>query len=173
MTTHSAIDEAHQAIDIARYQPLGTGHWDNDLDEWVTNPDKGMVEAIDDLLTDTRGRLRRVFVGGQIGDAPDDWRIDGLLYKRLDDMLIEATGRLERRYRMALINLRKQMAEKTRRRGLGIRTAIKRVAGKGTRPDPPKWFDAGDYESWTRLRQSGFEVRLLEIGRRKIYQAKG
>lgn len=174
MTAHSVEDEVWQAVDIARHQPLGTGWWDRVIDDWITKPDPGMVEAIRDVVLATKSRLRSVFIGGQCPDVPSDWRIDGLLYKRLDDALEDAESRLERRYRMAVLNFTQAMGIRADARGKqSIDKRLGVVKTEKGRPAEAQWFDAGDYESWTRLRQTGFEVRCIETGRIKRYEARG
>lgn len=81
--THSSVDEAELACQIAREAPVFS---------------EADLEALVELVDDASSRLRRVFVVGQSVEMPKDWRMDGILYKTHADALDKARAKLILRY---------------------------------------------------------------------------
>lgn len=64
---------------------------------------KALFESDVEWLEQRRSRLRRVFLAGQLPNTniPEEWRIDGIEYKRLDDEIVMEIERLEKKLKFS------------------------------------------------------------------------
>lgn len=142
MSDHSVVDEVWQAVDIASDAPVTT---------------EQARDSVIELVEQVHSRLRSVFIGGQEPGCPADWRIDGFEFRRLDSALDEAKKRVIARHLWSKFQYAQRRVEKR--------------AEKARKNEPDVlWFDAGDYETWTKLRQTGWKARMLEVGKKRVYQ---
>lgn len=112
------------------------------------------LEATHELCEAALSHLRSVFVGGQEPGVPEDWRIDGLEYRRVHDWLSKAIEALPNRHRAAKWAKAQRFQDNKR---------------KQASPENVRWGDVPEAMG-LKLRQSGFQVRVLEIGRVKRWQ---
>lgn len=138
---HSSIYELEHACMIAREAPVFT---------------EADYEAILESLDEAHRRLRGVFVGGQERSVPDEWRVDGLLYRACDIEANRAKDKLLQRFKAS-----KFFAGQRRH----DRAKAKQVAGLDSR-----WTPLHGEQEAVKYRQQGFDVRMTTRNGRASYQ---
>lgn len=138
---HSCIYELDHACMIAREAPVFT---------------EADYEAILELLDAAHKRLRSVFVGGQQGNAPDGWRIDGLLYRACDIDANEAKNKLLQRFRASRFFSGQRRLDKAKK--------------KQADSLDPRWTPLRSEQDAVKYRQQGFDVRMTTRNGRASYQ---
>lgn len=139
---HSSINYAYEMCVIAKDVPIYT---------------EADYEATMELLEDAHATLRSVFVGGQTPGVPDDWRIDGIVYRRWDMALEEAKAKLTQKFRASKFFSAVRRAE---RHDKEIKDSL----------DNTRWTPLRDYDEFIKFRQKGFDVREIRAGRVTKYE---
>lgn len=134
----------HESIRVARQATL--------IAQTADVSSEAGLEATQQLCEAALSRLRLTFVGGQEPNTPKDWRIDGLTYRVEHKALSEAIEALPNRHRAAKWAKAQRFNDRKREQ-----------------PDNIRWGDVPP-EMGLKLRQAGFKVRVLEIGRTKRWQ---
>lgn len=157
---HSSIEEARTVCEIALQAPVYS---------------EADYEAILEMLEDAHGTVRRVFVGGQEPSVPDDWRIDGLLYRDIDNLLVGTKTKLLQRYRASKFFAGQRRVDKANKKAhdnLDQRN-WKDLGGTQVLEFKDRNGNVHEYKenvgeaAYLRLKQQGFDVR--KIGSRYQY----
>lgn len=138
---HSCIDDAEEICYIATTAPIY-----NEQD----------YDAIVELLDEVDTRVMNTYLGGQNG-APDEWRL-GWYETR------QALRGIERARAKALLRFRgaKFFA--------GLARKEKAIAKDKKEIIENSWTDLKDYDEYMRLKQQGFDVRIIYTYPKNRYQ---
>lgn len=152
MIEHSSLEDVDHACMVALDAPVYT---------------EADYDAILELLEEAHSRLRTVFVGGQEPGVPDEWRIDGLVFRRYDIAINLAKTKLLQRFRASKFFAGQRRGDKARAKARANVTdwvdldGVREVTAKDKAGNSHTWKENIGETQAQNLKRQGFDVRQV------------